>query len=172
MTRRLTGRCVLVRTYRRLRWRTHSSPVSPRVDWTGDLRWGALLSSLNLPAHTWSTDGGSRFWCSVCGSHDGKKGPEDLNILNFERFKWGGIRHTNPLYIGFDLEQFSRQGPVVPTGADLAMMRQVLEAARSLPARATVRLGKSALSNCPLKSRRTSHTGWNTGLLRYFPKLR
>jgi hypothetical protein len=111
-----------------------ASLTSRQLDWRSAL--GSFAVSLNLPAHTWSADSGSRLWCSVCGSHDGKKAPENLNILNFERLKWGGVRHTNPLYIGFDLEQFSRKGPVVPTDADLAMMRRVLDAARSLPARA------------------------------------
>lgn len=30
---------------------------------------------------------------------------EDLNVLNFERIKWGGVRHGALIYTLFDLEQ-------------------------------------------------------------------
>ena len=28
-------------------------------------------------------------------------------MLNFERFKWGGVRHSDPLYAALDLERFA-----------------------------------------------------------------
>ena len=57
-----------------------------------------------------------------------------MNILNFERFKWGGVRHTDPLYIGFDLDLFTRETPVEPTSADIGVMDEALHAAASMPA--------------------------------------
>jgi len=42
--------------------------------------------------------------CDICECHIGE--PENLSILNFERFKWGGVRHQNPAYALFDLSQF------------------------------------------------------------------
>lgn len=107
-----------------------ASLTSRRLDWRSGL--GSFAVSLNLPAHTWSASGGSRLWCPICGSSNRNDVPEDLNVLSFERLKWGGVRHTDPLYIGFDLAQFSRGASVGPTGADLTLMRQVLSAARSL----------------------------------------
>ena len=87
--------------------------------------------SLHMPTHSWFEGSGS-FCCSLCGGYDRSKACEDLNILNFERFKWGGVRHTDPLYIAFDLEQFSIAPPDQPTEDDLALMRSVLDGARSL----------------------------------------
>lgn len=44
--------------------------------------------------------------CSVCKLY-ARREPEDLNVLSFERFKWGGVRHADPLYAMFDLSQFA-----------------------------------------------------------------
>jgi hypothetical protein len=44
--------------------------------------------------------------CPVCGAYNAPDEDEDLNVLNFERFKWGGVRHEDPLYATFDLELF------------------------------------------------------------------
>jgi hypothetical protein len=107
-----------------------ASLTSRRLDWRSAL--GSFAVSLNLPAHRWSLSNRSQFWCPVCGSHDRGDLPQDLSILNFERLKWGGVRHTNPLYIGFDLEQFSLGAPAEPADDDLILMRHVLSAARSL----------------------------------------
>jgi hypothetical protein len=41
-----------------------------------------------------------------------------LNILSFERFKWGGVRRDNVAYVAFDLEQFVRAPRLQPTRAD------------------------------------------------------
>jgi hypothetical protein len=89
-----------------------ASLSSRRLDWRSAL--GSYAVSLNLPRHSF-TKSGARFWCPICAGHDSGDKPEDLNVLNFERFKWGGVRHTDPLYIGFDLEQFSHEVPIQPS---------------------------------------------------------
>jgi hypothetical protein len=43
--------------------------------------------------------------CGVCGLYDGIS-IVDRNILNFERYKWGGVRRDDLTYVAFDLWQF------------------------------------------------------------------
>jgi hypothetical protein len=61
-----------------------------------------------------------------------------LNVLNFERHKWGGVRRDDPVYSWFDLSLF-RQETLLPqsTSADRQTMRQILETARSMQPSAT-----------------------------------
>lgn len=64
---------------------------------------GSFAATLNLQPHglvRW--DGVT---CAVCGTTQTTTG--DLNVLNFERFKWGGVRHFYPEYAAFDLRQFA-----------------------------------------------------------------
>ena len=51
---------------------------------------------------------------------------EDLNVLNFERLKWGGVRHGELLYTWFDLTQFLQWEVPEPTPADRQHLRDVL----------------------------------------------
>jgi hypothetical protein len=81
-----------------------------------------------LPVHTYepSGSGGS---CGVCGQYGGDR-PEDLNVLNFERFKWGGVRRVQVPYVAFDLEQFLRAPRLIPTSEDVALGRRLIAATR------------------------------------------
>ncbi len=56
---------------------------------------------------------------------------EDLNVLNFERIKWGGVRHGTLLYILFDLEQFRKEQIPEPTQADIDIFKNILQAVDS-----------------------------------------
>src|SRR5262249_47097834 len=56
----------------------------------------------------------------------------DLSVLNFERFKWGGVRHLDPVYAALDLELFAKAEKPTPRAEDLAIMDRVVEAARGL----------------------------------------
>lgn len=51
---------------------------------------------------------------------------EDLNILNFERIKWGGVRHGDLMYTLFDLEQFSKEQITEPTEIDIEIFKTIL----------------------------------------------
>jgi hypothetical protein len=121
-----------------------ASLTSRRLDWRSAL--GSFAVSLNLPLHSWSRKDPSPFNCGVCGLYDKKNLQEDLNVLNFERFKWGGVRHTDPLYIGFDLEQFLLEEPIEPKEADVKLMKEVLNLARSSPRDAKLSFLVKALS--------------------------
>lgn len=106
-----------------------ASLTSRRLDWRSAL--GSFAASLHLLPHHWSKGQRAQFNCPMCGAYESEN-PQDLNVLNFERFKWGGVRHTFPLYIGFDLEQFVG-AEAEPTEEDRCMMRSILKTAQSLP---------------------------------------
>lgn len=55
------------------------------------------------------------------------------NVLNFERYKWGGVRHTKPEYALFDLEQFLLLPKVTPSPEDWDILKSILYAMKELP---------------------------------------
>jgi hypothetical protein len=73
--------------------------------------------------------------CPVCGEYNRRAEEEDLNVLNFERFKWGGVRHDQPLYASMDLELFQNLPRVALTAADVAVFKGVLKAIEAAPAK-------------------------------------
>ena len=75
--------------------------------------------------------------CAVCGFRCREAGEQDLNLFNFERFKWGGVRRHSLPYIAFDLEQFARAPRPRPSDADIALGRQLTSYLSGLPAAAT-----------------------------------
>lgn len=52
---------------------------------------------------------------------------EDLNVLNFERIKWGGVRLNHIPYILLDLELLSREEDIRVQEEDVAILRRVLD---------------------------------------------
>jgi hypothetical protein len=56
---------------------------------------------------------------------------EDLNVLNFERIKWGGVRHGDLIYTLFDLEQFAKEQIPEPTETDIEILKSILSAIAS-----------------------------------------
>ncbi len=65
-------------------------------------------------------------------------GIDDLNVLNFERFKWGGVRHdTGFLYPRFDLEQFRMTDRIQPINEDYKILRSIIEIASNCDSGAT-----------------------------------
>lgn len=112
-----------------------ASLTSRRLEWRSGL--GSYASFLLLPEHAEAGDP-----CRVCGAGQPRE-PEDLNVLQFERYKWGGVRHDDPLYAGLDLEQLLLDEPAflqrtesLPTAEDVALLTAILSAARGLPPRA------------------------------------
>ncbi len=69
----------------------------------------------------------------MCGEYNRPDKEEDLNVLNFERYKWGGVRHDEPLYAGMDLRLFRKLPRFVPTAADVAVLKRVLRAIEAAP---------------------------------------
>jgi hypothetical protein len=93
---------------------------------------GSYAVALNMPLHSFSLRPGSLTQCSICGAYE-IKGEHDLNVLNFERHKWGGVRHVNPVYIAFDLERFTAEASDSPSTADSEMLNSILRSLESMP---------------------------------------
>ena len=58
---------------------------------------------------------------------------EELNVLNFERIKWGGIRLNYVLYCLFDLEQFTKLEKMMPIEEDYIILKQILKTVETIP---------------------------------------
>jgi hypothetical protein len=73
------------------------------------------------------------YTCGVCrDTKDGVVGREryacvDVNVLNFERLKWGGVRHGQLDYTWFDLQQLACAEIPDPTAQDIAIFKSMLE---------------------------------------------
>jgi hypothetical protein len=88
--------------------------------------------ALHMPVHSFITSGlGIR--CQICGSYD-TNGERDLNVLSFERHKWGGVRHADPTYIAFDLERFSAESGQPPSAENRRDFCALLQLIGAMPA--------------------------------------
>ena len=93
---------------------------------------GSYATLRHLAEH--SFDG--EYGCTTCGEN-ADEFEYDRNVYNFERFKWGGVRHQQPSYAAFDLAAFRRQPLQQPTEDDWYTLEQIIERAASQPVRAT-----------------------------------
>lgn len=91
----------------------------------------------DLPVHTYEQRSSVRPNYSSCGDcnfhrlmSDREYINNDLNVLNFERVKWGGIRLNWLLYCWLDLELFSKEEGFEVTAEDTAILTGMLEAIR------------------------------------------
>jgi hypothetical protein len=84
-----------------------------------------------LQEHEYRAAKGARY-CVVCEQYPSPE--EDVNVLNFERFKWGGVRHSDVRYVAFDLEQFARAPRTGAIAADRQLGGEIIETLRGLPA--------------------------------------
>jgi hypothetical protein len=105
---------------------------------------GSLATCRWLPEHTGRAERFS-FCCSICGQIAGND-LIDLSCLNFERLKWGGVRHLDPGYAWLDLSQFEALPPVEPQEADRKVFRKILGALDSLPRDARPKDAEKAIS--------------------------
>jgi len=85
----------------------------------------------NLPAHKFELLEYSTS-CSICGVYN-QTDKVDLNIRNFERFKFGGVRHLEPSYIWLDLMLFQKEKTSSPTVDDLELLKKIMVALKELP---------------------------------------
>lgn len=75
--------------------------------------------------------------CQVCGEPLNDNRGHNLSVLNFERHKWGGVRHDGPLYASLDLELFAAIPAVTPTSHDIDILKQILGAVEAAPPKTT-----------------------------------
>ena len=119
-----------------------SSLNSRRLDWRSSLSSYSIAK--NIPEHKYTplisgtsyTNGkptSHSYTCGLCrNSQYGIRGYQsyedaDLNVLNFERIKWGGVRHGDLLYTYFDLMQFKNTEIPDPVDEDLDYFMKILE---------------------------------------------
>ncbi|GAA1841812.1 hypothetical protein GCM10009687_03970 [Asanoa iriomotensis] len=93
---------------------------------------GSYAIARVLPDHSFAARDGT---CDVCGLAE--VATEDLNVLNFERFKWGGVRRDEIPYLTLDLEQFALAPRPAASAEDLRIGRELISTLDSLPARVT-----------------------------------
>lgn len=73
------------------------------------------------------------YTCAVCrDTKYGIVGNEhyrniDLNVLNFERIKWGGVRQGDLVYTLFDMERFMEEEIPEPVALDTKIFKAILE---------------------------------------------
>lgn len=106
-----------------------ASLESRRLDLRSAL--GSYAVARHLPSHEFTPDARGRA-CRVCGLFEDQE--EDLNVLNFERFKWGGVRRDDVAYLAFDLEQFENAPRVPLTEAGKNAGRHMVTTLRSAAA--------------------------------------
>jgi hypothetical protein len=108
---------------------------------------GSFAVARFLPSHPCTSNGRSGA-CVECGLWPTPSDAQstDLNVLNFERLKWGGVRHTDVAYQVFDLEQFRKLAPRGPTQEDVALFRRILARIRTLAPKATASDFEKALA--------------------------
>ncbi len=98
-----------------------------RLDWRSAL--GSYSIAQGMPDHK-QTPGEHQ--CNICGLYAGKS-EHDLNVLNFERFKWGGVRHANPVYALLDLQLLADDPAPSPTIEDHRILGEIVAAAAAVP---------------------------------------
>jgi hypothetical protein len=110
-----------------------ASMTSGRLDLRSAL--GSYAVARHLPEHDFVPEPGTGH-CELCGLYLDED-PVNANTLNFERFKWGGVRRETIYYAAFDLQQFARAPRLMPRSPDVAIAQQVLDTLRVLPASTT-----------------------------------
>lgn len=109
-----------------------ASLSSHRLEWRSALGSYALLA--HLRPHPFFERPGSNS-CAYCGLD--RLTRFDRSVLNFERFKWGGVRHLDVGYAAFDLGRFSAEPAPAASSEDADTLRRLLEALRSSPSAET-----------------------------------
>jgi hypothetical protein len=95
--------------------------------------FGSYMVLHDLPMHRCEA---KEKQCEICGQYIGDH-EEDLNVLNFERFKWGGVRHDQLLYCLFDLEQFLKLDNIKPNKDDFSIFKEVIQSIEKAPSKTT-----------------------------------
>lgn len=118
-----------------------SSLSSRRLDWRSGLASYFIASQLTPHQYDKAVSGHSytngvishtSYTCGTCRDLKyGMTGDQsykntDLNVLNFERIKWGGVRHGQLDYTLFDLRQLHLAEIPDPTTEDIEIFKHIL----------------------------------------------
>jgi hypothetical protein len=103
----------------------------------GSFSFAAAFPNHRLCDHARGPLPSGRLHCRLCGLYGHSTAEqEDLNVLSFERWKWGGVRHVNPLYCWFDLTNFEKADLAAPTQEDYSILARIVEIASGLSPKA------------------------------------
>lgn len=92
---------------------------------------GSFSHLQHLEKHEFQTTGNFKSHnCKTCGLVNESKDPINFSVLSFEKYKWGGVRHSNLIYMAYDLEQFLAIGTVVPKEEDYKILASILKTAK------------------------------------------
>ena len=98
---------------------------------TRRLDWRSAMGSYSVFQHLFPHEPqGTSGRCELCGFYL-EHTEQDLNLLNFERFKWGGVRHAQPAYAAMDLNLFLQSPATAPTSDDIDIFQGMVTAIRS-----------------------------------------
>ena len=108
----------------------------------------SMVVARRLPDHVYQPDLASRGPCVVCGSAQSRR-EDDLNVLSFERHRWGGVRHLDLAYLWFTLDRFEAEGGADPDTVDFEMFTTMVENLRALDPSTTLTKAEAALRHLP-----------------------
>jgi hypothetical protein len=100
-----------------------SSLSARRLDWRSAL--GSYANAAKFINHNFTQSPTSN-QCQICGCYE-KNDDSDINVLNFERIKWGGVRHGQILYNLIDLQILMTLDIPEPSEKDYSIFNDLLE---------------------------------------------
>lgn len=133
-----------------------TSLTSRRLDLRSAL--ASYVVARGLPEHSFTARSGSQ-QCAICGLY-AEAAAEDLNVLNFERFKWAGVRRDSIVYVAFDLQQFLRAPRPEVRTEDADLGRTILDVLNNFSARDD---GSSSRSSAPVPERQRGRARCSAG---------
>lgn len=91
---------------------------------------GSYIYANSIPEHQ-STD---KTYCNICGYSEVEYNEfrRTWDVYNFERVKWGGVRHDHSSYAIFDLIEFEKLPAVEPAEEDIRIFKRIVQVIRSL----------------------------------------
>jgi hypothetical protein len=119
-----------------------SSLSRKRLDWRSSIASYFIAKQLTKHAYSKVVSGHgynngkishTTYTCGICRDlkhgiiGDEKYNNRDLNVMNFERIKWGGVRHGDLLYTLLDLRIFYTEEITEPTNDDITIFQKILE---------------------------------------------
>jgi hypothetical protein len=107
-----------------------SSLSTRRLDWRSAL--GSYAVFQHLPLHSPQVHENNEKRCQLCGFYLAPVA-HDLSIINFERLKWGGVRHDHIEFASFDLELFLKQEVSTPSIEDIKIFQALIHSIEDSP---------------------------------------
>jgi hypothetical protein len=104
---------------------------------TRRLEWRSALGSYTVFQHMHlHVPAGSVDRCEICGLYLNQT-EQDLSAMNFERYKWGGVRHDQVGYAALDLKLFLSMGTPKPVKEDIRIFHSIVSAISTASAEVT-----------------------------------